>query len=139
MVPNPCRLPSKSAQTPCMRLCAFACRRATRWPVSGSCGCISSCLQKGPVHRRVSDIRLETAFRHIYNAGAGGAHKMNGAQTVRPPQAPLSPERYSPVKNHLPPKRRRSLNMGQYPVKQKSQRQPANTRPEARAQEMARI
>ena len=38
---------------------------------------------KGPVHQRVSDIRLETAFRHIYNAGAGVAHKMNGAPRGR--------------------------------------------------------
>ena len=38
---------------------------------------------KGPVHQRVSDIRLEAAFRHIYNAGAGVAHKMNGAPRGR--------------------------------------------------------
>lgn len=36
-----------------------------------------------PVHQRVSDIRLEAAFRHIYHAGAGIAHKMNGAPRGR--------------------------------------------------------
>ena len=43
----------------------------------------SQCGNKGPVHQRVSDIRLEAAFRHIYNAGAGVAHKMNGAPRGR--------------------------------------------------------
>ena len=43
----------------------------------------SQCGNKSPVHQRVSDIRLEAAFRHIYNAGAGVAHKMNGAPRGR--------------------------------------------------------
>ena len=43
----------------------------------------AQCGNKSPVHQRVSDIRLEAAFRHIYNAGAGVAHKMNGAPRGR--------------------------------------------------------